>query len=991
MDIIGYNIIGKKFEYEEGRNERFEKSIVTKVTNLKELVGNAFPRSVAILIEKIFKIDYIKTVRIVKDEKTIGNFTLIYSKEENKNDDEMLKLFSSQVGLFISKKENDKKIKDTKERLENILEANNIGTWEHNFETGKEVINNKWAEMLGYSLEKISSHSNKIWKKSIHPDDKEKVEKEFEKLKNKEIEYYELDVRMKHRSGKYIWINDRAKITKWTKKGKPLLASGTHTDITHKKNIEIELLNNRNKLRNILETTQDGFWVVDENQRFIDVNDAYCKMSGYRREEFLNLKIPDLEFYENEKEAAKRIKKILKIGHDLFETKHIKKNGEVFDVEASASCLSKKPVEIISFCRDITEKKKMNLKTIEMKERLENLANQAPGVLYKYQLSKDGSSKFHYASNGIYDIYKVSPEEVVKDASLLFKRIHPDDYERVVDSIKISAEKLEIWDEQYRVILPKKREKWVHGKSKPEKLEDGSIIWYGNIREITREKELQLKIKDQKDRLKNVIEGTNAGTWEHDIKEDKEIVNEKWAEILGYKLKEISPIEMKKLKRMTHPNDLKKVEREFKKLINEEVEYYDIEFRMKKKNGKWVWINSKGKISKRSEEGKPLLISGTTINITEKKDKESKIEYLSFHDPLTGLYNRRYMEDSLKRLDTHRNIPFSIIVTDINGLKLTNDAYGHEMGDKLLIATAEILKNSCRKEDIICRIGGDEFVILLPDTDKERSKEIIKKIKEESENYKLDSVIVSIALGFSTKNKKDENILKTYKDADNQMYKDKIKIGRLMRSKTIETLLVNINNKYDNEQIHTERTSQYCESIAKAMKLNEKDIRDAKIAGVLHDVGKIVVDPNILNKKEKLTDKEFLEIKRHPTISYQLLKNVDEYAHLAEDVLYHHERIDGTGYPEGLKEDEIPLLSKIIAVADAYEAMTANRPYKETKTKKEAIEELKKYSGNQFDKKIVDVFINNVLGHYNCKIKYEFILLCNLICLFKTKSFFFFS
>jgi diguanylate cyclase (GGDEF)-like protein/PAS domain S-box-containing protein len=357
-------------------------------------------------------------------------------------------------------------------------------------------------------------------------------------------------------------------------------------------------------------------------------------------------------------------------------------------------------------------------------------------------------------------------------------------------------------------------------------------------------------------------------------------------------------------------------------------------------------------------------VTGAVIvfrDFSEKREKQKQIEYLSFHDHLTGLYNRRYMEDSIKRLDTNRNIPFSIIAADINGLKLTNDAYGHRMGDKLLIATSEILKKSCRKEDIISRVGGDEFVILLPNTDEKTTREITERIKEEADNTKLDSVIISMALGYSTKNKKDEDILKTYKEADNKMYKNKLKIGKIMRNKTIETLLVNINNKYDNEHIHTERVSQYCESIAKAMNLNEKDIQAAKTAGVLHDIGKIVIDPELLNKREELTDKEWEEIKKHPTTSYQILKNVDEYAQLAEDVLYHHEKLDGTGYPEGLKEDEIPLLSKIIAVAYAYEAMTAERTYKETKTKEEAVEELKKYSGVIFDKKIVDVFINEVL------------------------------
>ena len=182
-----------------------------------------------------------------------------------------------------------------------------------------------------------------------------------------------------------------------------------------------------------------------------------------------------------------------------------------------------------------------------------------------------------------------------------------------------------------------------------------------------------------------------------------------------------------------------------------------------------------------------------------------------------------------------------------------------------------------------------------------------------------------------------------------------------MRNKTIEKILLNINNKYDYERIHSERVSQYCLSIARTMNLSNKEVEEAKIAGALHDIGKIIVSPEILNKKDKLTKKEWEEVKKHPYTSYQLLKSVDEYANIAEAVLYHHERLDGTGYPEGLKEEEIPLLSKIIAVADVYEAITANRPYKHTKTKEQAIEELKKHSGTQFDEKIVGIFIIEVL------------------------------
>ena len=867
---------------------------------------------------------------------------------------------------------------------------------------------------------------------------------------------------------------------------------GYLNNITEKEEINRKLKENRKRLRSILETTQDGFWIVGENHKIIDVNDAYCKMSGYSRKEILTLTISDIEFLETPEDTKKRIEKIMKTGHDLFDTKHVKKDREIFDVEVSISLFSKKPLEFICFFRDITEKKKSDDKIIEIKERLESLTNQTPGTTYQYQLFPDGSSKFPYASKGIYDIYEVKPEEVIDDASVVFTRIHPDDYEHVVNTIQKSADNLETWYDEYRVILPKKGEKWVQGVAKPEKQKDGSILWHGNIREITKEIEMNFKIKDQKKRLENIIEGTNAGTWEVDVRTDEVIINEKYSEMLGYDFKEISPLDLKKWSSLVHSEDFDIVEKEIKKLVDKEIDYYNLEIRMKHKNGKWIWINSRAKVTKWNDDGKALLISGILTDITEKKEAEEKIynqkeqfettlmsvgdavistdkkgnidlmnnvaekltgwsqqeaynkpledvlniineytrqicenpaekalklgkvvemanhttliakdgkeisiedsaapikdregnirgavivfrdftekrekqkqiEYLSFHDHLTGLYNRRYMEDAIKRLDTERNTPFSIILADINGLKLTNDSYGHEMGDKLLITAGEILKKSCRKEDIISRVGGDEFAILLPKINEKKVNEILERIKKESKNTKLDSVIVSLALGYSTKNTKDKDILEVYKEADNKMYKNKLKYGRIMRNKTIEKVLINLNNKYDHEQIHTQRVSQYCESIAKVLNLNGKEVEDAKIAGTLHDIGKIIVPPEILSKEKKLTHEEWETIKKHTITGYQLLKSVDEYSHLGEVVLYHHEKLDGTGYPEGLKEDEIPLLSKIISIADAYEAMTANRPYQNTKTKEQAIEELKKYSGTQFDKEIVDVFVSEVL------------------------------
>ena len=231
----------------------------------------------------------------------------------------------------------------------------------------------------------------------------------------------------------------------------------------------------------------------------------------------------------------------------------------------------------------------------------------------------------------------------------------------------------------------------------------------------------------------------------------------------------------------------------------------------------------------------------------------------------------------------------------------------------------------------------------------------------EADKAGFDSVIVSLAVGHATKNMIDEKTAELMTSADNNMYRDKLKRGKIMRSKTIELVLRNINFKYDREQIHTQLVAQYSEAIGKALNLSKKELRELKAVGELHDIGKIMTPPELLNKTDRLTAEEFAVIKRHPETGYQILKSVNEYSGLAEIVLYHHERWDGNGYPEGLVGEAIPFFSRIIAVADAYEAMTSKRSYKKAITKEAAIKELEQCAGTQFDPEIVRVFIDKVL------------------------------
>jgi putative nucleotidyltransferase with HDIG domain len=194
------------------------------------------------------------------------------------------------------------------------------------------------------------------------------------------------------------------------------------------------------------------------------------------------------------------------------------------------------------------------------------------------------------------------------------------------------------------------------------------------------------------------------------------------------------------------------------------------------------------------------------------------------------------------------------------------------------------------------------------------------------------------------------------------MYKNKLKYGKIMRRKTVNRIVEKINQEYAYEKEHTQEVADYSINMAKILGFRTAEVEDIKIAGLLHDIGKIGIPIDLLTKAKDLTTNEFDLIKRHPEISYQILKSVDQYVKIAKAVLHHHERWDGTGYPEGLAKEEIPLNSRILAIADAYQAMISERVYQKRKTKSEAIEELNRCSGFQFDPRLVRIFINEVLS-----------------------------
>lgn len=343
-------------------------------------------------------------------------------------------------------------------------------------------------------------------------------------------------------------------------------------------------------------------------------------------------------------------------------------------------------------------------------------------------------------------------------------------------------------------------------------------------------------------------------------------------------------------------------------------------------------------------------------DITEMQKIMKKLEYLSCYDQLTGLYNRALFEIELERLDTPRQLPICIIVGDVNGLKMTNDAFGHAIGDELLQRVSEIIKNTMRTEDIIARTGGDEFSIILPQTKEQDAVMIIDRIQKKCEESGEKPIRLSVSWGHATKCCEDQDIHLILKEADTNMYKKKLLESKSTHGEIVSSLIQTLKESSFETNEHADRMKALSYKLGVKLKLPESQMDDLLLLALLHDLGKVGISDQILEKQGKLTEEEWKEMKRHTEIGYHIASSSNDLSPIADAILSHHERWDGNGYPRMIKGEDIPYISRIISVVDSFDVMTHDRVYRKRISEEDALEELVRCSGSQFDPNIVQVF-----------------------------------
>jgi len=836
----------------------------------------------------------------------------------------------------------------------NLLEAQKIahvGSWEADLVTGEVHWSDEVFRIFGYAPAQFKPDKDS-YKKHLDSKDLEYVE---ECIKNAmEGNPLRYEVKFTKANGVAGWIYVRGEV-QFNNDGKPMRMYGIVQDISNRKWATERYKGLALEYETVFNSTQNALFLIDvsDDGKFYyrRINKSYELMTGYTEEmaigktpvEFMGEKL-GLAIESNYKRCVAAGEPItfeeeldFPAGHKIWKTTI----SPVFD--------GGKIKQLVGAGEDVTEMKKSLKALRESEERYSSLFENNNCIML---LINPENGDIVDANPAACKYYGYSREQItrmnVSDINTLPKERLLRDLNKALDGDKKHL--------IFRNRLSDGSLRYVETYIGPIYIE-GKRLMYSIVYDISERKKYQRELHIEKERLRVTLYSIGEGVITTDTDGNITMMNSIAEKLTGWSQSEALGKPLDDVFKIISAKTGKPLENPAKKVLDTE--------RIIGFSNRTVLLTKSGRKKVISDSGAPIIdtdgeIIGAVLvfrDISEEEERKKKIEYLTFHDKLTGVYNRTYFEEKIKKYEKKKYLPLSIIIGDVNGLKLSNDIFGHNIGDKLLVKIAEIISKACRRRDIICRWGGDEFAIILPNTGSKTALSICERIKQLCLNAPKDPIQPSIAIGCSTRLYMKQSINNVIKEAEDRMYRNKLLESRSARSSIISSLKKTLfERSYETEE-HAQRLLNICKKVGAALGLSDSEQDDLNLLAILHDIGKIGISDKILLKPATLENEEWIEMQKHPEIGFRIAQASHELSHIAEYILTHHERWDGNGYPQGLKGTQIPKLSRIISIADAYDAMTNSRPYKQPINHEEALEEIKRCAGTQFDPEIVDVFV----------------------------------